>query len=76
MLLTSVLDAEPDLIVRMPDDTLWPFLATVAITVLLAGLLLHLWWLAAAGGAAVLLCALGWLWPRGSMEQTARPGHG
>jgi cytochrome c oxidase subunit I len=76
MLLTSVLDAEPDLIVRMPDDTLWPFLTTVAITVLLAGLLLHLWLLAAAGGAAILLATLGWLWPRASMEQTARPYHG
>jgi heme/copper-type cytochrome/quinol oxidase subunit 1 len=76
MLLTSVLDAEPDLIVRMPEDTLWPFLTTAAITVLLAGLLLHLWWLAAAGGAAILLCTLGWLWPRRSMEQTARPYHG
>jgi hypothetical protein len=66
MMLTSVLVADPDLIVRMPEDTLWPFLTTAAITVLMAGLLLRLWWPAAAEGAAILLCeiplcALAWL---------------
>ncbi|MGQ9366395.1 cytochrome c oxidase subunit I [Azospirillum sp. ST 5-10] len=73
---TSVLDAEPDVILKMPEDTPWPFVTTLAMTVGFAGLLLHGWWWAAGGGVATLLCLLAWLWPRRSLEQTARPAHG
>ncbi|SFP61169.1 Cytochrome C and Quinol oxidase polypeptide I [Tranquillimonas alkanivorans] len=74
-MLTTVLDAEPDLVVKMPDDTLWPFLTTVAMTVFFGALLLHLWTWAAAGLGAILLCMLGWLWPRDDLAQTSKEAH-
>ncbi len=76
MITTTAMDAEPDLIVKMPDDTLWPFLTTIAMTFFFAGLLLHGWWWAAAGGLGILICVIGWLWPRRQLEETARPAHG
>jgi cytochrome c oxidase subunit I len=73
---TTVLDAEPDVIVKMPDDTPMPFLTTLAMTAGFAGLLLHWWWLALGGGVATLLGLIVWLWPRRALAQTARPAHG
>ena len=39
---TTVLDAEPDVILKMPDDSAWPFLVTLAMTAGFVGLLLAL----------------------------------
>jgi hypothetical protein len=38
-------------------------------------MLMHAWWLAAAGGAAGLLFLLVWLWPRRSLGQSAEPAR-
>tara|TARA_B100002003_G_C14123541_1_gene540433 strand:- start:65 stop:2044 length:1980 start_codon:yes stop_codon:yes gene_type:complete len=73
-LLTTALDAEPELIVPMPQDTLWPFATTLALSVLFAGLLFAAWAWAAAGALATLACLLGWLRPRRALAQTARRG--
>lgn len=70
-LATTVLDGEPDVILKMPEDSPMPFLATVAMGVGFSGLLLHWWWMAAGGGIAMLLGFLIWLWPRKQLEQTA-----
>ena len=75
-MLTTVLDAEPDLVVKMPEDNVWPFVTTVAMTVFFAALLFHLWYWAAVGFAAILVCMLGWLWPRKSLAQTTEARHG
>ena len=73
---TTVLDAEPDVILKMPEDSPSPFFTTVAMTIGFAGLLLHWWWMAAAGGALTLLGLVVWLWPRRNLGQKARPLHG
>ena len=75
IMLTSALDAEPDLIAQMPGDSLWPLLTTLGISVLMVGLLLHWWWVAVGGAAIVGICMLGWLWPHPTLQQTARPQH-
>jgi cytochrome c oxidase subunit 1/cytochrome c oxidase subunit I+III len=75
-LATTVLDAEPDVILPMPEDSPSPFLTTIAMTAGFAGLLLHWWWLAAAGGAATLPALIIWLWPRVALGQRARFVHG
>ena len=75
-LLTTVIDGEPDLIVKMPEDTLSPFLTTIAMSVFFTGLLLHAWWVAAAAGAALLVGLLVWLWPERRLGQTAEAHHG
>jgi hypothetical protein len=73
---TTPLDAEPDLILKMPGDSAWPFLTTLAMTVALVGLLLGWWWVATGGGAVTMLWLLAWLWPRQALGQKARHVHG
>jgi cytochrome c oxidase subunit 1/cytochrome c oxidase subunit I+III len=73
---TSTLDAEPDLLLKMPEDSMAPLLTTIALTVLFAGALLHLWWIAGAAALATLLALLGWLWPEPALGQTASVPHG
>jgi cytochrome c oxidase subunit I len=69
---TSALDAEPDVILRMPGDSLAPFVLTVFTTGFFAGLLLHSWWIAGVGIAGIVVATLMWLWPQGSLLQTER----
>lgn len=73
---TTALDAEPDLIMKMPEDSLAPLLTTVALTALCTGALLHLWWIAGAATLATLIGAVVWLWPESSLGQTASAHHG
>lgn len=55
---TTPLDAEPNVILRMPGDSLLPFFLAIAVTVLFAGLLGQWWLVAGAGfvGALFVLC--------------------
>ena len=75
MLVTSMLDAEPVLVAKVPEDSLWPFVATLAMTGFFTALLGR--WEYAAGVMAVgmLLCAFLWNWPRARLEQIAGSGH-
>jgi hypothetical protein len=47
----------------MPDDSLFPFLLALSLTLTFYGLLASAWALAIAGGVLVLLMIIGWLWP-------------
>jgi hypothetical protein len=73
---TTALDAEPDLILKMPEDSLAPLLTTVALTALCVGALLHLWWITGAAALATLIAGVVWLWPESSLGQTASVDHG
>ena len=70
-LATTALDAIPDAILKMPDDSPAPFIVTLAMSVGFAGLLLQVWWLAGIGGVAMLVGLLVWLWPERELEQRA-----
>jgi cytochrome c oxidase subunit I len=61
---TTPLDAEPDRIVEMPEDSWAPFLLALALEVLFVALLLKLWPAIALGGLLILAALLLWLWPR------------
>jgi cytochrome c oxidase subunit I len=73
---TTALDAEPNAILKMPEDSLAPLLTTIALTVLFSGALLHLWWLTGAAALATLVATAVWLWPETSLGQTASAHHG
>jgi len=74
-ILTTMLDAEPDKIAKMPEDSLWPLITTIVLTFGFSGMLFQMWWLTGLSVAALLGCILLWLWPQRSLEQTARPTH-
>ncbi len=60
---TSVIDAIPDSILHMPEEDSMPFWLALSMLFLFIGLLVNLWWLAAAGALAALACMAIWLWP-------------
>ena len=61
---TTPLDAEPDEILRMPKDTMWPFFLSLSILVICYGLVLGLPWLGIVGAVALFITIAGWFWPR------------
>ncbi|HEX6860757.1 MAG TPA: cytochrome c oxidase subunit I [Caulobacteraceae bacterium] len=69
-LAVSPLDGEPEVILKMPGDSVAPFVLTVAASALFVGLLIHGWWLAAIGGVGVLVALVWWLWPTASLAET------
>ncbi len=72
-LATTAVEAVPDAILKMPDDSPAPFIVTLALSVLFAGLLLQFWWLAGAAALATFAGALVWLWPERELQQRAEP---
>ena len=63
-LATSALDAEPQRILHMPEDTVLPFVLAVGLLVLFTGLLLISEPVAIVGGAIVAIDLVMWFWPR------------
>lgn len=68
-LATTPLDAEPDRILEMPEDTLVPLFLAIATTILFVGLLLKLWPVVALGGFGAAACLVAWLWPSLHLSQ-------
>jgi cytochrome c oxidase subunit 1/cytochrome c oxidase subunit I+III len=75
ILATTVLDAEPDLILKMPGDSYAPFVLAVALGVLFAGLLGHWWWWTGAAGLLTAISMIAWLWPERDLGQTSEPSN-
>jgi cytochrome c oxidase subunit 1/cytochrome c oxidase subunit I+III len=73
---TTALDAVPNLIAKMPEDSPAPFLLAISATLLFIGLLGHLWTLAVIGLAGTLLALVVWLWPEGKLIQRDVRQHG
>ena len=74
-LATSPLDASPEMILEMPEDTPAPFVLTLGTSLMFVGLLLKVWPLAIAGAAVAALALLWWLWPRRELRER-EPAHG
>jgi cytochrome c oxidase subunit I len=70
---TTMLDAVPEVILKMPEDSLMPLLLSLALTVIFAALMTLSWWLLAAAGVVSLILLAVWLWPRAELGQIARP---
>ena len=73
---TTVIDAEPDLILRMPHDSVAPFVTTLAMSVFFTGMLINSFAVMSAAVAAILLCLLWWLWPRTHLKQRVEVRRG
>ncbi|MDA9522076.1 cytochrome C oxidase [Bradyrhizobium sp. CCBAU 11434] len=60
----TVLDAEPDVILKMPGDSLLPLQAALGMTATFCGMLLINYWVIGAGAVWTALVLLFWLAPR------------
>jgi heme/copper-type cytochrome/quinol oxidase subunit 1 len=66
VLVTTAVEAEPDVRKLSPDPNLWPLITAIATSIAFIGSIFNEWaviW----GGGLVGLCVLGWFWP-------AKPG--
>jgi cytochrome c oxidase subunit 1 len=73
MLVTKMLDAEPDHIEEFPKPSIWPFLTAVAATGLFIGSIFTPWavvW----GSIPVTVALIGWFWPT-EKQKDERPPH-
>jgi cytochrome c oxidase subunit 1 len=67
LLLTTAIDAEPDVREPSPLPTIWPLLAAIAVTALFIGSIFNPW--AIVWGAIPLAATLiVWFWPKGPPE--------
>jgi cytochrome c oxidase subunit I len=60
---TTALQAEPDAILKLPEDTLIPFWLGVTLMALFVGFLVNSPWVIGAGAVLSLLMLATWLWP-------------
>src|SRR4051812_32900843 len=77
VLVTHVLDAEPDHRVQFPEPSIWPFWTAVATTVLFIWSIFTPWG-AVYGAVPVFITMVGWFWPKRPDEsgtQTAPIRH-
>jgi cytochrome c oxidase subunit 1/cytochrome c oxidase subunit I+III len=72
---TTNLDAEPNLILKMPEDSFWPLLLALSLTAFFAGLLIHSWFLTVISFFAGLIFTFFWVWPRARLGETGDTSH-
>jgi len=73
---TTALEARPDVILKMPEDSYTPFVLSVFAALLFAGLALLAWWWVAAMLAGCAISIIVWLWPeRGLIQREPRRVH-
>ncbi|MDB6092119.1 MAG: ctaD [Gammaproteobacteria bacterium] len=71
---TTAVDAVPDMVLEMPEDSFAPVLLAAGAAVLFVGLLLKMWLIAGCGAGVAALAMLNWLWPRRELrEREASP---
>ena len=66
---TTPLDAIPDVILRMPGDSLAPLLLSLTLTAVFVGLLVQSWWTFGLALGASLVATVVWLWPEAKLGQ-------
>ena len=71
ILITHVLDAEPDHRYRSPDPSYWPFLTAVTSTILFIWSIFTPWGVV-YGALPVFITMVGWFWPK-SANETGTP---
>jgi cytochrome c oxidase subunit I len=66
---TSALDAQPDMILEMPEDSFAPVLLTLGIAGVFTGLIMKAWPVTAGCTAIIAAALLWWLWPRRGLRE-------
>jgi cytochrome c oxidase subunit 1 len=71
VLVTTVMDAEPEHRTKFPDPSIWPFLTAMAVTMLFIASIYTPWgvvW----GAIPVTIAMIGWFWPKPDEEPGTR----
>ncbi|MBL4833161.1 MAG: cytochrome c oxidase subunit I [Pseudomonas sp.] len=63
ILLTTILDAEPQGVLILPSPTLWPFFLAITVAIGFIGIIFSPWWFV-FGFFLSFFMIVGWLWPR------------
>jgi cytochrome c oxidase subunit I len=69
LVVTTVVDAEPDLREQSPEPSIWPLAAALA-TALAFIASIFTPWAVVWGGAIVTVMLIGWFWPKSAKEDT------
>jgi len=69
VLLTTAGEARPDIRESSPKPSIWPLLTSITTTVLFIGSIFDEWFLVWAS-LPVLVCIIGWFWPKPSHSKT------
>jgi hypothetical protein len=72
VLLTKVLDAEPDLKDEFPDSSIWPLLAALATTAMFVGSIFTPW-AVPVGMIPIFVTLTGWFWPNKRLAEERPP---
>ena len=72
MLVTKMLDAEPDLKVEFPDSSIWPLLAALSVTAMFIASIFNPWG-AVVGAVPVFITLTGWFWPKKRQAEERPP---
>ncbi len=67
VLVTTLMDAQPDHRYVLPPPSIWPFLAGIAVTIGFAGSLFNEWYIT-WGSILTGITLIGWFWPRRPVE--------
>ena len=67
VLVTTVLDAEPDHRYEFPDPSVWPFATAVAVTFTFIGSIFTPW-AVVAGSVPIAIALVAWFWPKAGEE--------
>jgi cytochrome c oxidase subunit 1 len=72
VLVTHVLDAEPDHRVAFPEPSIWPFVTALATTVLFVWSIFTPWGVV-YGSLPLFAAMVGWFWPKSPVEGGTQP---
>jgi cytochrome c oxidase subunit I+III len=72
VLVTHVLDAEPDHRVEFPEPSVWPFITALATTGMFIWSIFNPWGVV-YGAVPVFLAMIGWFWPKSPDEGGTQP---
>ena len=67
----SSIDAEPEIIFKMPSESYMPFVLMLCLAAFFAGLLAHIWALVAVAAGLGVIVVIAWLWPRAEAGERA-----
>jgi cytochrome c oxidase subunit I len=66
---TSAMDAVPNMVFEMPEDSFAPLVLAIGLALTFIGLLLKNWAAVGIGGSIVVLAVVAWIWPRRALRE-------